>query len=107
MNEDGIWRAVGKIMMLIESTAGPGMAFRTVLEKGRRPMVCSTCENSLVATEIRDRDGVPFVLWECRHVHRILPDTRNDHAGFWNSLRPASFILVPALIAVATMLLSL
>jgi hypothetical protein len=70
-------------------------------------MVCSTCENSLVATEIRDRDGVPFVLWECRHVHRILPETRNDHAGFWNSLRPASFILVPALIAVATMLLSL
>jgi hypothetical protein len=70
-------------------------------------MVCSTCENSLVATEIRDRDGVPFVLWECRHVHRILPKAKSDHAGFWNSLRPASFILVPALIAVATMLLSL
>jgi hypothetical protein len=47
------------------------------------------------------------VLWECRHVHRILPEARNDHAGFWNSLRFASFILVPALIAVATMLLSL
>ena len=70
-------------------------------------MVCSTCEHSLVASEIRDRDGIPFVLWECRHVHRILPATKDDQAGLWNSLRPASFILVPALVAVATMLLTL
>lgn len=70
-------------------------------------MVCSTCENSLVASEIRDRDGIPFILWECRHVHRILPEAKNSQAGLWNSLRPASFILVPALVAVATMLLTL
>jgi hypothetical protein len=70
-------------------------------------MVCSTCENSLVASEIRDRDGIPFVLWECRHVHRILSEPKADQAGLWNSLRPASFILVPALVAVATMLLTL
>jgi hypothetical protein len=70
-------------------------------------MVCSTCESSLVASEIRDRDGIPFVLWQCRHIHRILPEAKDDHVGLWTSLRPASFILVPALIAVVTMLLSL
>lgn len=70
-------------------------------------MVCSTCEKSLVATEIRDRDGLPFVLWGCPRVHRILPEAKDDQAGLWNSLRPASFILVPALVAVATMLLTL
>ena len=70
-------------------------------------MVCSTCENSLVASEIRDREGIPFVLWECPRVHRILPQAKDDQAGLWNSLRPASFILVPALVAVATMLLTL
>ena len=70
-------------------------------------MICSTCESSLVASEIRDRDGIPFVLWQCRHIHRILPAAKDDHLGLWNSLRPASFILVPALIAVVTMMLSL
>jgi hypothetical protein len=70
-------------------------------------MVCSTCESTLVASEIRDRDGIPFILWECRGVHTILPGTKNTQAGLWNSLRPASFILVPALVAVATMLLTL
>jgi hypothetical protein len=70
-------------------------------------MICSTCEESLVASEIRDRDGIPFVLWECRHVHRIPLEAKNDHAGLWNSVRSASFILVPAMIAAATMLLSL
>ena len=70
-------------------------------------MVCSTCKSGLVASEIRDRDGIPFVLWECRHIHRILPEAKDDHAALWNSLRSASFLLVPALIAVATMLLSL
>lgn len=69
-------------------------------------MVCSTCQSSLVASEIRDRDGIPFVLWECRHGHSILPEPKGDDAGLWHSLRPASFILVPALVAVATMLLS-
>lgn len=69
-------------------------------------MVCSTCQSSLVASEIRDRDGIPFVLWECRHVHSILPETKGDYGGPWRSLRPASFILVPALVAIATMLLS-
>jgi hypothetical protein len=70
-------------------------------------MVCSTCENGLVATEIRDRDGIPFVLWQCPRVHRALHQAKQDHAGLWNSLRPASFILVPALVAVVTMLLTL
>lgn len=70
-------------------------------------MVCSTCESSLVASEIRDRDGIPFVLWECPRLHRILPEAKGDHPGLWNSLRPASFILVPALVAAATMLFTL
>ncbi len=82
------------------------MEFRSP-KKGRRPMVCSTCQCSLVASEIRDRDGIPFVLWECRRVHRILPEAKDGQPGLWNSLRPASFILVPALVAVATMLLTL
>jgi hypothetical protein len=83
------------------------MAFCNRPKKGRFFMVCSTCQSSLVASEIRDRDGIPFVLWECRHVHSILPETKDDHAGLWHNLRPASFILVPALVAVATMLLTL
>lgn len=70
-------------------------------------MVCSTCQSSLVASEIRDRDGIPFVLWECRQVHRLLLDPKTEQVGLWVSLRPASFILVPALVAVATMLLTL
>ena len=69
-------------------------------------MMCSTCQNSLVATEIRDRDGIPFVLWECPRVHRIVPQVTGKPGGLWNSLRPASFILVPALVAVVTMLLT-
>jgi hypothetical protein len=69
-------------------------------------MMCSTCQNSLVASEIRDRDGIPFVIWECPRVHRVLPQVTRKQAGLWNSLRPASFILVPALVAVATMLLT-
>jgi hypothetical protein len=69
-------------------------------------MMCSTCQNSLVASEIRDRDGIPFVIWECPRVHRVLPLVTGKQAGLWNSLRPASFILVPALVAVATMLLT-
>jgi hypothetical protein len=32
---------------------------------------------------------------------------KGEDAGLWHSLRPASFILVPALVAVATMLLTL
>lgn len=82
-------------------------AFRNGPKKGRRLMICSTCKSGLVASEIRDRDGIPFVLWECRHIHRTLPEAKIGNAGLWNSLRPASFILVPALIAVATMLFSL
>jgi len=70
-------------------------------------MVCSTCEGNLIASEIRDRDGIPFVLWECRRVHRILPEAKREPVALWHSLRAASFLLVPALIAVATMLLSL
>jgi hypothetical protein len=76
-------------------------------KKRRLSMVCLTCQSSLVASEIRDRDGIPFVLWECRHVHSILPEMKAEDAGLWHSLRPASFILVPALVAVATMLLTL
>lgn len=70
-------------------------------------MVCSTCQSSLVASEIRDRDGIPFILWECRHVHRLLLDPKAGEAGLWSTLRPASFILVPALVAIATMLFTL
>ena len=91
----------------VERESQAGMAFRCNREKGRYPMVCSTCEGNLIASEIRDRDGIPFVLWECRRVHRILPEAKHDHAGLWTSLRSASFVLVPALIAVVTMLLSL
>ena len=70
-------------------------------------MVCSTCEHSLVANEIRDRDGTPFVLWECGRVHGILPERAGTDEGGWKSLRPASFILVPTVVAVVTMLLTL
>lgn len=80
---------------------------RTSSEKGRHPMVCSRCESGLVANEIRDRDGIPFILWECPRVHRIPPVGKDHQARLWESLRPASCILVPALVAVATMLLIL
>ena len=80
---------------------------RTGPESRRYPMVCSTCERSLVAHEIRDRDGTLFVLWECGRVHSILPERSGHDEGGWKSLRPASFILVPAVVAVVTMLLTL
>jgi hypothetical protein len=70
-------------------------------------MVCSTCESSLVAHEIRDRDGSPFVLWECGRVHSLHSERNRHDEGVWKSLRRASFILVPAVVAVVTMLLSL
>jgi hypothetical protein len=80
---------------------------RTGPELRRYPMVCSTCERSLVANEIRDRDGTLFVLWECGRVHSVLPERNGNDEGVWKSLRPASFILVPAVVAVVTMLLTL
>ena len=70
-------------------------------------MICSTCENSLVAREIHDRDGTVFVVWECVRVHSILLEPNGNHEGVWKSLRRASFILVPAIVAVVTMLLTL
>jgi len=70
-------------------------------------MVCSVCAENLVAGDIRDRDGSPFVVWQCPRFHGFLPEAKPAQAQLWGSLRLVSAFLVPALIAVATMLLSL
>lgn len=70
-------------------------------------MVCSTCASRLVSHEIRDRDGTAFVLWECGRVHSILPEQNGKDEGVRKSLRQTSLILVPAVLAVVTMLLML
>ena len=70
-------------------------------------MVCSVCAENLVAGDIRDRDGSTFIVWQCPRFHGCLPEVKPEHMHLWGSLRLVSAILVPALIAVATILLSL
>jgi hypothetical protein len=70
-------------------------------------MLCSVCECRLVTSEIRDRNGTPFLAWECPRVNHHFRAPGGKEVPLWLSLRPAAPILVPTLIAVATMLLSL
>ena len=50
-------------------------------------MVCSLCEETLVAGEIRDRDGTTFVIWQCRHCHEVLPEVKREEVCLWGNLR--------------------
>lgn len=69
-------------------------------------MLCSVCACTLVTSQIRDRNGTPFLTWECPRVqHHSRPPNQRD-LPLWRTLRPACPILVPVLVAVATMLLS-
>jgi hypothetical protein len=70
-------------------------------------MLCSVCACPLVTSVIRDRHGTSFLTWECPRVTDHLRAPKDKPLPLWLALRPAAPILVPTLIAVATMLLSL
>jgi hypothetical protein len=48
-------------------------------------MLCSRCDKSLVAGEVRDRDGTMFVIWQCPHLHSVLPESEERH--LWTKVR--------------------
>ena len=48
-------------------------------------MMCSMCEGSLVAGEVRDRDGTTFVIWQC--THQALPELKPQDIHLWNKVR--------------------
>ena len=69
-------------------------------------MRCSVCASTLATSEIRDRNGTPFVTWECPRVqHHTRPPNQRD-GPLWSTFGPASPVLVPGLVALATMLVS-
>jgi hypothetical protein len=60
--------------------------FITVCET-RCPMVCSVCAETLVAGEVRDRDGTTFVIWQCRQLHEVLPGLKREDVHVWGKVR--------------------
>src|SRR5437016_8179217 len=62
--------------------------------------LCSVCECRLVTSEIRDRNGTPFLAWDCPRVNHHFRASGGKQVPLWLSLRPAAPILVPTLIAV-------
>jgi len=50
-------------------------------------MVCSLCEETLLAGEIRDRDGTTFVIWQCPHFHEVLPEVKRKEVCLLGNLR--------------------
>ena len=70
-------------------------------------MLCSVCAEPLVTSEIRDRNGTPFLAWECPRVNHHLRAATDREVPLWRRLGRAAPILVPTLIVVVTMLLTL
>ena len=70
-------------------------------------MLCSVCECPLVSSKIRDRNGTPFLAWECPCILNHARSSKDKEIPLRPRLRPAAPILVLTLIAVATLLLRL
>jgi len=49
-------------------------------------MHCSMCDKNLVAGEVRDRDGTIFVVWQCPHLHPILPELKPEDMHVWTKV---------------------